>query len=43
MEYINGQMGKFILDNLEMDIWKGMENFLCQIEKENILANFHRI
>jgi len=36
MEFINGKMEKFILDNLEMDIWKEMGNFLCQMEKENI-------
>ncbi len=40
MDIIDGLMAKLIKDPLEMDLWKGMENYLCKMEKANILVNF---
>ena len=40
MDIIDGLMAKLIKDPSEMDLWKGMENFLWKMEKVNILANF---
>lgn len=40
MDIIDGRTAKRIKGPLEMDLCKGMENFLWKMEKANILANF---
>lgn len=40
MDIIDGQTEKFIKALLETDLWKGMENYTCKMEKANILVSF---
>lgn len=40
MDIIDGLTAKLIKGRLEMDLWKGMENYLCKMEKVNTLGNF---
>lgn len=43
MVHINGRMVKFIQDNSEMDLWKGMVKFLWQMGRDNMSVSFQEI
>ncbi len=40
---INGQMERYMLDHLKMDLWKGMVIYTCKMVKDSMLDNFPEI